>query len=74
MIRKYIVQDLENFEFLCPHPEEVVGFTPFLNQAGHFEEFESAVEAGEDMLCSFLVLAYRVAEFAVSGVGGSKTP
>lgn len=32
MIRKYIVQDLENFEFLFPHPEEVVGFTPFLNQ------------------------------------------
>lgn len=62
MIRKYIVQDLENFEFLCPHPEEVVGFTPFLNQAGHFEEFESAVEAGEDMCERFAVFPFWFTE------------
>lgn len=43
MVKVYIVQSLNTFEFLCPY-EGDVGFTPYLNCAGHFLEMEQARE------------------------------
>ena len=44
---KYIVQDLETFEFLYPENGDV-GQTPLIKLAGHFEELEDAVASAED--------------------------
>lgn len=55
---KYIVQDLETFEFLYPDPSGGVGTTPLLNQAGHFEFKEDAIEAGQDLDAPFAIFTF----------------
>lgn len=45
---KYIVQDLETGEFLCPDPLGGVTTTMYIKQAGHFDDYQDALEAGKD--------------------------
>lgn len=44
---RYIVQDLDTLEFLCPSNGEV-GSTPFIARAGHFESYQTALEVAID--------------------------
>lgn len=46
--QRFIVQDLENHEFLYPDPFGDVGFTPHLKAAGQYENYEDALQAGVD--------------------------
>lgn len=46
--QKYIVQDLETGEFLYPEPFGGIGLTLYIKQAGYFDSYEDAFEAGED--------------------------
>ncbi|WP_032138214.1 hypothetical protein [Kingella negevensis] len=55
---KYIVQDLETYEFLYPSPDGDVGQTPCINQAGHFEEIQDALDAGEDLGSEFTIFTF----------------
>lgn len=45
----FILQDLENNQFLYPTPEGDVGFTPFLSEAGMFTTEDEAQETAEMM-------------------------
>lgn len=54
----YIVQDLETHEFLYPSPDGDVGQTPYLKQAGRFEEYQDAIDAGQDMGVPFVVFNF----------------
>lgn len=47
-IQKYIVQDIETGEFLYPEPLGSIGTTPYIKQAGHFYDYEDALEAAKD--------------------------
>lgn len=49
LCRVVILQDLENLQFLCPTPDGDVGFTPFINKAGMFEDEEEAQDTAEMM-------------------------
>lgn len=55
---KYIVQDLETFEFLYPDLFGGVGTTPLIGQAGHFEFKQDAIEAGQDLGAPFAVFTF----------------
>lgn len=55
---KYIVQDLETREFLYPSEDGDVDQTPFLNQAGHSEDLQDAMEAGEDIGNQFQIFTF----------------
>lgn len=55
---KYIVQDLETFEFLYPHENGDVGYTPLIKMAGHFDEIEDAMQAGQDIGAPFTVFTF----------------
>lgn len=54
----YIVQDLESFEFLYPSADGDVGLTPYIKQAGYFDELEDALEAGRDMGVPFAIFKF----------------
>lgn len=58
----YIVQDLETFEFLFPSSDGGVGQTPYIKKAGHFEELEDALSAGEDLGVPFAVFRFYLTE------------
>lgn len=45
---RFIVQDLETFEFLCSDNEGGFEQTAYLSLAGKFDDYESAFEAGVD--------------------------
>lgn len=45
---RYIVQDLETFEFLRPHELGAVEQTPYLSLAGKYDFYEDAFQAGVD--------------------------
>ena len=45
---RYIVQDLETFEFLCPDKSGGIEQTPYIALAGKYEFYEDAFEAGTD--------------------------
>lgn len=47
---RFIVQDLESFEFLYPDPDGDVGLTPYLKLAGKFDNRDDALAAGVDEL------------------------
>lgn len=49
MCRVVILQDLENMQFLCPTPDGDVGFTPYLLEAGMFEDDDEAKDTAEMM-------------------------
>lgn len=55
---KYIVQDLETHEFLYPSDDGAVDETPFIHQAGQFEELQDALEAGEDIGSPFRIFTF----------------
>lgn len=59
---KYIVQDLETCEFLYPSPDGDVGQTPYIKQAGHFEEMQDALDAGEDLGAPFAIFTFYLPE------------
>lgn len=60
--QKYIVQDLETGEFLCPDPLGGVTSTMYIKQAGHFDEYQDAFEAGKDEISgAFSVFGFFVA-------------
>lgn len=46
--KKWIVQDLETGEFLCPDPLGGIGTTMYVKQAGQFDDYQIAFEAGKD--------------------------
>lgn len=57
IIERYIVQDLDSFEFLYPDPNGDIGQTPYLKTAGRFESREDALQAGiEETSGQFSVL------------------
>ena len=47
--RVFVLQDLENYQFLYPTPDGDVGFTPFLSKAGMFSSEDEAQETAEMM-------------------------
>ncbi|CRZ19918.1 hypothetical protein QG071_08810 [Kingella kingae] len=44
---RYIVQDLDTFEFLCSENGDI-GQTPYIAKAGQFDSFDDAVIAAID--------------------------
>lgn len=48
--QRFIVQDLETFEFLYPDPAGDVGLTPYIKLAGRFDTREDALSAALDEL------------------------
>lgn len=48
--QRFIVQDLETFEFLYPDPAGDVGLTPYIKLAGKFETRDDALSAALDEL------------------------
>ena len=40
--QKFIVQELENHEFIYPDPFGDIGFTPNIKSAGQYESYEDA--------------------------------
>lgn len=59
---KYIVQDLETHEFLYPSDDGFVGETPYLKQAGHFDELQDALDAGEEIGAPFQIFKFYLSE------------
>lgn len=48
-VERFIVQDLETFEFICPDfVTGGLGQTPFLRAAGKYETRQDALQAGID--------------------------
>lgn len=45
-VERYIVQDLESFEFLCPDIDGGIATTPYIGSAGRYEEMQDALDAG----------------------------
>lgn len=45
---RYIVQDLETYEFLKPDEFGSVDQTPYLSMAGQYQSYEDAFNAGVD--------------------------
>ncbi len=45
---RYIVQDLETFEFLRPDEIGSIEQTPYLSMAGKYDFYEDAFQAGVD--------------------------
>lgn len=45
---RFIVQDLETFEFLCSDQEGGFEMTPYLSLAGRFESYDDAFESAID--------------------------
>ncbi len=54
-----IVQDSESRAFLCPSDDGDVGYTPWIDEAGHFQNLAEAAECAE-VYCSE---GYRVLQF-----------
>lgn len=62
--KRYIVQDLETGEFLCPDPLGGVTTTMYIKQAGQFETYEEAFDLAKDEIDG----AFSVFGFWLSGV------
>lgn len=45
---RYIVQDLDTFEFLCQDENGGIDETPYLSMAGKYHTYEDAFNAGVD--------------------------
>lgn len=50
---RYIVQNLETFEFLCQDENGGIDETPFLSKAGKYHNYEDAFSAGVDEIGGF---------------------
>ena len=61
--QKFIVQELENHEFIYPDPFGDIGFTPNIKSAGQYETYEDAFNAALDEVGGeFLVFSFYVLE------------
>ena len=61
--QKFIVQELENYEFICPDQFGDIGFTQNLKEAGQYESYEDAFNAGlEEIGGHFQVFSFYIRE------------
>lgn len=61
--QRFIVQDLENHDFLYPDPFGGLGFTSNLKSAGQYETYEDALQAGIDEIGGgFQIFSFYVKE------------
>lgn len=45
-VKRYIVQDLDSGEFLCPDIDGGIANTAFIKQAGKYDDLQDAIDAG----------------------------
>lgn len=55
---KYIVQNLETHEFLCPDPHGDITETPFIKMAGQYEYIEDALDGARDIDGPFAIFQF----------------
>ena len=61
--QKFIVQELENHEFIYPDPFGDIGFTPNIKSAGQYESYEDAFSSAiEEIGGEFLIFSFYVKE------------
>ena len=61
--QKFIVQELENYEFICPDQFGDIGFTQNLKEAGQYESYEDVFNAGlEEIGGHFQVFSFYIRE------------
>lgn len=61
--QKFIVQELENHEFIYPDPFGDIGFTPNIKSAGQYESYEDAfISAIEEIGGEFLIFSFYTKE------------
>ena len=61
--QKFIVQELENYEFICPDQFGDIGFTQNLKEAGQYESNEDAFNAGlEEIGGHFQIFSFYIEE------------
>lgn len=59
--QRFIVQELESYEFICPDVFGDLAFTPNIKQAGQYETFEDAFTAAtEELGCEFAIFSFYV--------------
>ncbi|MBP7810815.1 MAG: hypothetical protein KA006_00675 [Neisseria sp.] len=57
--QRFIVQELENHEFLYPDPFGDIGLTPNIKSAGCYESYEDALNAGvEEIGGEFIIFSF----------------
>lgn len=61
--QKFIVQELENYEFIFPDKFGDIGFTQNLKEAGQYENYEDAFNAGlEEIVGHFQIFSFYIRE------------
>lgn len=61
--QKFIVQELENHEFIYPDPFGDIGFTPNIKSAGQYESYEDAFSSAiEEIDGEFLIFSFYTKE------------
>lgn len=61
--QKFIVQELENYEFIFPDQFGDIGFTQNLKEAGQYENYEDAFNAGlEEIDGHFQIFSFYIRE------------
>lgn len=61
--QKFIVQELENHEFIYPDPFGDIGFTPNIKSAGQYESYEDAFSSAiEEIGGEFLIFSFYTKE------------
>ncbi|EER56298.1 hypothetical protein NEIFL0001_0674 [Neisseria flavescens SK114] len=61
--QKFIVQELENHEFIYPDPFGDIGFTPNIKSAGQYESYEDAFNSAiEEIGGEFLIFSFYAKE------------
>uniref|UniRef100_A0AAU8B2W8 Phage associated protein n=1 Tax=Dulem virus 50 TaxID=3145761 RepID=A0AAU8B2W8_9VIRU len=61
--QKFIVQELENHEFIYPDPFGDIGFTSNIKSAGHYDSYEDAFNAAmEEIGGEFLIFGFYLKE------------
>lgn len=61
--QKFIVQELENHEFIYPDPFGDIGFTPNIKSAGQYESYEDAFNSAiEEIDGEFLIFSFYTKE------------
>ena len=61
--QKFIVQELENHEFIYPDPFGDIGFTPNIKSAGQYESYEDAFSSAiEEIGVEFLIFSFYTKE------------
>lgn len=61
--QKFIVQELENHEFIYPDPFGDIGFIPNIKSAGQYDSYEDAFNAAlEEIGGEFLIFGFYLKE------------